>query len=43
VQNAKAAFEISDQGTSWHQWSTYENGLYKDYLPDAEQAVRNPG
>lgn len=42
VQNAKAAFEISDQGASWHQWSTYENGRYKDYLPDAEQAVRNP-
>ncbi|GAA3433866.1 hypothetical protein [Kutzneria kofuensis] len=42
AQNAKAAFDISDQGTRWDQWSTWESGAYKDYLPDAEQAVRNP-
>lgn len=42
VQNAKAAYDISSQGTAWDQWSTWESGAYKDYLPDAEQAVRNP-
>lgn len=42
VQNAKAAYDISDQGTDWDQWSTWENGAYKDYLPDAEQAVNHP-
>jgi hypothetical protein len=42
VQNAKAAYEISSQGAAWDQWSTWESGAYKDYLPDAEQAVNNP-
>lgn len=42
VQNAKAAYDISSQGTDWDQWSTWENGAYKDYLPDAEQAVNHP-
>jgi hypothetical protein len=42
VQNAKAAYEISSQGTDWDQWSTWESGAYKDYLPDAEQAVNHP-
>jgi hypothetical protein len=42
AQNAKAAYDISDQGTDWDQWSTWESGAYKDYLPDAEQAVKNP-
>jgi hypothetical protein len=43
VRNAKAAYDISGRGTDWDQWSTYESGAYKDYLPDAEQAVSNPG
>lgn len=42
VQNAKAAYEISSQGAAWDQWSTWENGAYKDYLSVAEQAVNNP-
>jgi hypothetical protein len=42
VRNAKAAFDISSQGTEWDQWSTWESGAYKDFLSDAEQAVNNP-
>ncbi|MFI9384406.1 hypothetical protein [Kutzneria sp. NPDC052558] len=43
VENAKAAYEISSEGTAWDQWSTWENGAYKSFLADAEQAVNNPG
>lgn len=36
---AAAAYKISGGGASWTQWSTYENGRYKQFLSEAEQAV----
>ena len=39
VSNAKAAFDISDSGSDWSQWSTYLSGDYKNYLDQAKQAV----
>ena len=31
-KNCKAAIHISNNGTSWSQWSTYNNGAYQQYL-----------
>ena len=30
--NAEAAFEISDGGRNWRQWTTWHSGAYKAYL-----------
>jgi hypothetical protein len=30
--NLKAAFDISNHGTDWQPWSTYNSGAYKQYL-----------
>jgi hypothetical protein len=31
--NARAAVEISRQGRSFHAWSTYENGAWRQHMP----------
>lgn len=31
--NARAAFAISNRGTKWSDWSTYNHGLHTKYLP----------
>lgn len=31
LANAKAAYRISGGGKHWSQWSTYNNGAYRDY------------
>ncbi|MGI5224302.1 D-alanyl-D-alanine carboxypeptidase family protein [Actinoallomurus sp. CA-142502] len=38
--NARAAWSISGQGTSFQPWSTYTNGAYRAHLPAARAAVR---
>ena len=37
--NAAAAYDISGGGTSWRAWSTYTNGAYRAYLPEARTAA----
>ena len=32
MANAKAAVEISHNGTNWHPWTTYNTGAYKQYM-----------
>lgn len=39
LQCAKAAYRISSSGSSWKPWSTFTNGAYKKYLPDARVAA----
>ena len=34
--NAKAAVQISSNGTNWGPWSTYHNGAYKSYTSQAQ-------
>lgn len=31
--NARAAFEISQRGTVWTQWATFNNGLHLRWMP----------
>ncbi|MEV4313489.1 FG-GAP-like repeat-containing protein [Actinocrispum sp. NPDC049592] len=40
--NANAAYRISDRGTDWTQWSTYENETYKQFLDEARAAIGAP-
>lgn len=37
--NAYAAYQISKGGTDWHDWSTYKNGAYLQYMYSAGQAA----
>jgi hypothetical protein len=37
--NAIGAYQISDQGTSYTPWATYNSGVYLNYISDAETAV----
>lgn len=37
--NARAAFIVSAGGLNWKPWSTYKNGAYKKYIPEAEEAA----
>jgi hypothetical protein len=37
--NADAAYRISSGGTSWSQWSTYNNGAYLNYASVAQTAI----
>lgn len=32
-QNARAAIELSGNGTNWQPWATFTSGAYKKYLP----------
>lgn len=32
LENAKAAVQISGNGTNWHPWTTYNTGAYQQYL-----------
>jgi hypothetical protein len=38
--NAAAMYAISRGCTDWTPWSTYNSGVYRQFLPLAEQAVR---
>jgi len=37
--NFDAAFQISNHGTNWHPWTTYNNGAYRQNVSKVEQAV----
>ena len=39
AQNAAAAYQISNGGTNWNPWSTWQNGAAKANLPTATAAV----
>jgi hypothetical protein len=39
IKSAVEAFRISDGGTNWSQWSTFNNGWYLKYLDRAAIAV----
>lgn len=41
--NAAAAWEISGGGGNFRPWSVYKSGAYKQYLPQARQAVSGVG
>jgi hypothetical protein len=38
--NARAAKHISDHGKDWTPWSAYNSGAYRQYLDDAQRAVK---
>ena len=40
---AQDMLNISNGGTNWSPWVTYQTGAYLNYLPEAEQAVRQIG
>lgn len=37
--NADAAYTISDEGTDWGPWSTFQSGAWRNYISDADAAV----
>jgi Lysozyme like domain/Ricin-type beta-trefoil lectin domain len=37
--NADAAFSISSDGTDWGPWSTFQSGVWRNYISTAEAAV----
>jgi hypothetical protein len=37
--NADAAWNISDKGTDWEPWSTYDSGVWENYVGDAKSAI----
>jgi hypothetical protein len=37
--NADAAYNISTQGTNWSPWSTFQSGVWRNYVSNAEAAV----
>ncbi|MEU8261595.1 RICIN domain-containing protein [Micromonospora sp. NPDC048999] len=37
--NANAAWNISNHGSNWSPWSTYNNGAWKNYLDTARDAI----
>jgi len=39
INNAKAAYAISKQGTNWTPWTTFTKGTYKNYM--GEQSSRS--
>jgi hypothetical protein len=41
--NAKSMAFISQGGTDWSPWVTYQTGAYQTYLPQAQQAVAAAG
>lgn len=42
-KNAAAAFEVSNKGTWWKQWSAFTNGAFTKYLDDANRAAQSAG
>jgi hypothetical protein len=38
--NAKAAFAISNGGSNWGPWTTYQTGAYQSYMSGAERAAK---
>ena len=43
VTAAQGMLSISNGGTNWEPWVTYQTGAYLQYLPEAQQAVRQIG
>jgi len=41
--NAKAAYEVSNKGTWWKDWATYNNGSFLRYIDDAHAAEQQAG
>ena len=41
--NLRAAYQVSNKGTWWKQWATYNSGKFTNYLDDAELAARKAG
>lgn len=41
--NIRSAYEISNKGTWWKQWATYNSGKFTNYLDDAQLAARQAG
>ena len=41
--NAQSMAYISQGGTNWTPWVTYQTGAYRQYLPEAELAVSGQG
>ncbi|MBO0840467.1 MAG: transglycosylase SLT domain-containing protein [Sciscionella sp.] len=39
--NARAAWAISNHGTNWQPWTTYNTGAYKNYLDAAKKAAHD--
>lgn len=39
--NSEAMAVVSNNGTNWQPWTTFRNGAYRRYMPEAEQAVDN--
>jgi hypothetical protein len=37
--NADAAYNISGDGTNWAPWSTFESGVWRNYISSADSAV----
>jgi len=37
--NAQSAAQISSGGKNWKPWSTWKNGAYEQYIPEAESAL----
>jgi hypothetical protein len=37
--NAQSAVQISSGGENWRPWTTWKNGAYKQYVPEAESAL----
>lgn len=37
--NADAAYSISADGTDWNPWSTFQSGVWRNYISNAEAAV----
>lgn len=40
VKNMQNSLHISKGGTDFHDWSTYKNGAYRQYLPAALEAAK---
>lgn len=41
--NAQAAFEVSNGGTYWHPWTTFNTGAYRKYMARAQAAAAQLG
>ena len=41
--NSRAAFEISNKGSWWKQWASYNSGAFTKYLDDSEAAAKKAG
>ncbi|HEY3868820.1 MAG TPA: RICIN domain-containing protein [Actinocrinis sp.] len=39
--NADAAWNISDKGGDWQPWSTFDSGVWENYVSDAKAAIND--